>query len=184
MGARFLKSWITQPVKNIEEINKRLDSVEEFVNNSTGRINLTNLLDRISDIERLAVKLSNGTVNPRDFLSLKSTLSLLPNFKSVFSSFKSEYINSFNINIDDLVEFASVINRTIEEETPATIKDGGVIKNNVNGELDYFRKLLNGSEDWLQKFEAEQKEITGIKNLRVGYNRNFGYFIEITKYNL
>ena len=184
MGARFLKSWITQPVKNIEEINKRLDSVEEFVNNSTGRINLTNLLDRISDIERLAVKLSNGTVNPRDFLSLKLTLSLLPNFKSVFSSFKSEYINSFNINIDDLVEFASVINRTIEEETPATIKDGGVIKNNVNGELDYFRKLLNGSEDWLQKFEAKQKEITGIKNLRVGYNRNFGYFIEITKSNL
>ncbi len=184
MGARLLKSWITQPIKNIDEINKRLDSVEEFVNNSTGRINLSNLLDRITDIERLAVKLSNGTVNPRDLLSLKSTLSLLPNFKSIFNSFDSEYINNFNVNTDELTEFASVINRTIEEEAPAVIKDGGVIKDNVNGDLDYFRGLLTGSESWLQKFEAEQKDVTGIKNLRVSYNRNFGYFIEVTKSNL
>ncbi len=184
MGSRLLKSWITQPVKNIEELNKRHNSVEELINNSTNRLNLSNLLNKICDIERLAVKLSNGSINPRDFLALKDTFALLPNFESIFKNFSNSYLNCFPNGVENLVEFASIINRTIDEDAPVNTKDGGFIKNNVHSDLDYFRNLLTGGEEWLKNYEAEQKEITGIKNLKVSYNRNFGYFIEITKSNL
>ncbi len=184
MGSRLLKSWITQPVKNIEEIQKRLDSTEELINNTQNRLNLSNILGKVCDIERLAVKLSNGSVNPRDFIALKNSFSLLPNFQAIFKSFKNEYLNKFIEDTDDIVEFASIINRTIKENAPVNIKDGGFINDNVNSDLDYFRDLLTGGEDWLENYETQQKEITGIKNLKVGYNRNFGFFIEVTKSNL
>ena len=184
MGSRLLKNWITQPTKNIDELNSRLNAVEELIENAQSRLNLTNLMDRICDIERLAVKISNGSVNPRDFLALKDTFSVFPNFESIFSTFRSPYLNNFSKNNKELVEFASIINRTIDDNAPVSIKDGGVIKNNVNSDLDYYRDLLTGGEEWLKKFEDEQKELTGISNLRVSYNRNFGFFIEVTKSNL
>lgn len=184
MGSRLLKNWITQPTKNIGELNNRLDAVEELIENPQSRINLTNLMDRICDIERLAVKISNGSVNPRDFLALKDTFSVFPNFESIFSTFKSPYLNNFSKQNKELVEFASIINRTIDDNAPVSIKDGGVIKENVNSDLDYFRSLLTGGEEWLKKFEEEQKELTGINNLRVSYNKNFGFFIEVTKSNI
>ncbi len=184
MGSRLLKSWITQPIKNIDELNTRLSAVEELINNASSRLNISNLMDRICDIERLAVKLSNGSVNPRDFLALKDTFALFPNFEALFKGFENPYLNSFTDRIADLVEFASIINRTIDDNASITIKDGGIIKDNVNSDLDYYRSLLTGGEEWLRNFENEQKEITGIKNLRVSYNRNFGFFIEVTKSNL
>ncbi len=184
MGSRLLKSWITQPIKNIQELTTRQNAVEELINSSSDRLNLSNLLNKICDIERLAVKLSNGSVNPRDFLALKDTFALLPNFESIFKNFSNSYLNSFPNGTENLVEFASIINRTIDEDAPVNTKDGGFIKNNVHSDLDYYRNLLTGGEEWLKNFEAEQKEITGIKNLKVSYNRNFGYFIEVTKSNL
>lgn len=184
MGSRLLKSWITQPIKNIDELNTRLNAVEELINNASSRLNISNLMDRICDIERLAVKLSNGSVNPRDFLALKDTFALFPNFENLFKNFQNPYLNGFTDRVTDLVEFASIINRTIDDNASITIKDGGIIKDNVNSDLDYYRSLLTGGEEWLRNFENEQKEITGIKNLRVSYNRNFGFFIEVTKSNL
>ncbi|MCD7779447.1 MAG: DNA mismatch repair protein MutS [Candidatus Gastranaerophilales bacterium] len=185
MGSRLLKSWITQPIINIDEIQKRQDAVEELINNTSLRLNLSDLLSRVCDIERLAVKLSNANVHPGDFIVLKNTLALMPNFQAVFKNFKNDYLNDFINDINDLMEFASIINKTINEEALIkNIKEGGYIKDNVNGELDYFRDILNGGEQWLKDFEAKQKEITGIKNLRVGYNRNFGFFIEVTNSNL
>ncbi len=184
MGSRLLKSWITQPVKNINEITLRQNAVEELINNSQARITLSNLLERMTDIERLAVKLSNSTINPRDFLALKETLSLFPNFKAVSDNFKSPYLNEFSNSVNELVEFASVISRTIQDDPPINIKDSGIIKDDVNAELDYYRNLITGGENWLKDFEEKQKELTGIKNLRVSYNRNFGFFIEVTKSNL
>ena len=184
MGSRLLKNWITQPVKNITEIKNRQNAVEAIINNPTGRITITNLLSGMSDIERLSVKLSNGSISPRDFLSLKETLSVFPNVKAVLASFGNDYLSDFAPNLNQLMEFASNIARTINEDSPVSIKDGNVIKDNVNSDLDYFRSLLTGGEEWLKNFEAEQKELTGIKNLRVSYNRNFGFFIEVTKSNL
>ncbi len=184
MGSRLLKSWLTQPVKNINEILRRQNSVEELISNSQMRITISNLLGKMTDIERLAVKLSNSSINPRDFLSLKETLSILPNFKAALGNFQSEYLQCPLENIDDLVEFASIIARTIKDEPSNNIKDGNIIRDEVNSDLDYYRGLLTGGEEWLKNFEEEQKEISGIKNLRVSYNRNFGFFIEITKSNL
>lgn len=184
MGARLLKNWITQPVKKIQEIKNRQNAVEAIINNASARITLINLLSGMSDIERLSVKLTNGTVSPRDFLSIKEALTVFPNIKAVLNLFNNEYLSGFAPKSAQLAEFASNIARTINEETPVNIKDGNVIKDNVNADLDYFRSLLTGGEEWLKNFEAEQKEITGIKNLRVGYNRNFGFFIEVTKSNI
>ncbi|MBQ9245437.1 DNA mismatch repair protein MutS [bacterium] len=184
MGSRLLKNWITQPIKNIDELNNRLNSVEELINNSQSRITLSNLLDKVCDIERLAVKISNGSVNPRDFIALKDTFSIFPNFASIFKIFQTPYLNNFTEHSDELVEFASIVNRTIDENASASTKDGGIIKENVNSDLDYYRSLLTGGEEWLKKYETEQKEITGINNLRVSYNKNFGFFIEVTKSNI
>lgn len=184
MGSRLLKSWITQPVKSVEEITKRQMSVEELINSSSLRINLSNILSGISDIERLAIKLSNGNINPRDFISLKSSLSLIPNFESIFKNFQSPYLKDFISQSNELMEFASIINRTIVDDPPVNIKDGGIIREDVNSELDYYKNLVSGGEEWLRKFEEQEKQRTGIKNLRVSYNRNFGYFIEVTKSNI
>jgi DNA mismatch repair protein MutS len=184
MGSRLIKSWITQPVKDIEELTQRQNAVQELIDNTTSRLNLSNLLEKVCDIERLAVKLSNATANPRDFLALKDSLSLLPDFESIFKNFSSKYLSNFIKKSNKLVEFASLINSTIDENASVNTKDGGFIKEGISGDLDYFRGLLTGGENWLKQFEAEQKELTGIKNLRVSYNKNFGFFIEITKSNL
>lgn len=184
MGARLLKNWITRPVKNIDEIKTRQNAVEELIENTQNRLNLENLSDKICDIERLAIKISNSSANPRDFLALKDTFQLFPNFKSIFSNFKSQYLNDFSQNADELYEFSAIINKTIDENASANTKDGGYIKAGVDGTLDYYRDLLSGGEKWLREFEEKQKEETGIKNLKVSYNKNFGFFIEITKSNL
>ena len=184
MGSRLLKSWITQPLKNKDEIEKRQNAVEELINNSHNRINLMNLLSNICDLERFAIKLGNGNINPKEYIALKNTLFLFPNFQSIFKNFNASYLKDFTENCDELVEFASIINRTINDDPPINIKDGGVIKENVNAELDYFKDLLSGGKEWLKSFEEQEKEKTGIKNLRVAYNNNFGFFIEITKSNI
>lgn len=184
MGSRLLKNWINQPIKNTAEIKCRQDAVEELINSAKDRINLSNLLSRVCDIERLSVKLSNGSINPRDYIALKETLFLIPNFESIFKNFKNDYLKNFTAKTEELTDFASVINRTIQDDPPITVKDGGVIKENVSAELDYYKQLLTGGEEWLNNFEEQEKEKTGIKNLRVAYNRNFGYFIEVTKSNL
>lgn len=183
MGARLLKSWITQPIKNIEEIKNRQDSVEELITNSQGRLNLENILERFSDTERLAVKLTNGTVTPRDLLAIKDSLSLLPNLKSIFNTFNSKYLKEFNYDINVLNNFASIIARTIDEEATNNLKTGKTIKDEVNSDLDYYRGLLCGGEEWIKEFELNQREKTGIKNLKVNYNKNFGFSIEISKSN-
>lgn len=182
-GSRLLKSWLTQPTRNIPVIQKRLDAVEELLNNPAATMHLGNLFDKISDIERLAVKLSNGSINPRDFLALRNSLLLFPNFEEIFNNFKSEYLAGFTTKVKDLYDFAKIINRTIDENAPASVKDGNVIKPDVNADLDYFRDLLNNSEAKTKQYEAKQREETGIKNLKVAYNNNFGYFIEVTKAN-
>ncbi len=181
MGSRLLKSWINQPIKNIKEIQLRQDSVEELINNAQARITIKNILSKMSDLERIAVRVNNSTANPRDFIALKDTLALLPNLKVVVGSFQTQYLAGFLSDIDDIMEFTSVIANTINDEPPVNLKDGGVIKDNLDANLDYYRSLINDKETWLQKFEAQQKEITGIKNLKVSYNKNFGFFIEVSK---
>lgn len=183
MGSRLLKKWITQPLKNVQKINNRLDAVEEFINNRQAANKLAALLSKIYDIERLSVKMSNGNANPRDFLAIKDSLFLLPEITSILSEFNNEFLK-LSVNIEELLDFANVIEKTISENAPVGVKDGGIIKEGVNGELDYFRELLNGGEKKLLETETYEKERTGIKNLRIGYSKTFGYFIEVTNSNL
>lgn len=183
MGSRLLKKWITQPLKDVSKINKRLDAVEELLQNSRLSSALSSVLAKVYDIERLAVKLSNSSANPRDMLAIKNSLLILPEVADILENFSSGFLK-INQDTDDLVEFANVIDRTIKEDAPVGVKDGGIINEGVNGELDYYRELLNGGEKKLAETEANEKERTGIKNLRIGYSKTFGYFIEVTNSNL
>ncbi len=183
MGARLLKKWIAQPLKNIKEIESRQDAVSSLIANPQVRLELSALLDKVVDIQRLATRSSNNSINPRDFVALKNTLLLLPDFKEVLKEIKSEYFEVYS-DVVKVVEFAQIIEKTIVEEPPILIKEGGLIKSGVNSELDYFRGLLHNGKNWLSDFEEREKERTGIKNLKVGYSRVFGYFIEVTNSNL
>ena len=180
MGARLLKNWVCQPLKSTEDILNRQNSVTELVEKSDERITISNLLEKIYDIQRLATRMSNNSANPRDFLGLKSSLMILPDLLDATE--KLEYnplaeINKYRVEIS---EYASLIDRTIAENAPQVIKEGGILKEGVSGELDYFRELLTGGETWVKSYEEREKERTGIKSLKVTSNKVFGYYIEIS----
>lgn len=184
MGARLLKSWICQPLKNIPEITQRQDVVEELIAKPQIRGELSDILAKIYDIQRLSTRLSNNSANPRDFLSLKDTLLLLPDLIQTTDGLEASSFEKLSQYEPELSEFANIIDRTIREDAPIIAKDGGVIKAGVSGELDYFNDLLTGGEKWLKEFEESEKEKTGCKFLKVGYNKVFGFFIEVTNSNL
>ena len=179
MGSRQLKKLITQPLKDVLKINQRLDAVEEMMENPKILSNLASVLSKIYDIERLAVKLGNSTVNPRDLLAIKDSLFCIPEINSIIGNFKSDILKP-DIYEEELVELAEVIEKTVREDAPVQTKDGNIIKEGVNGELDYFRDLLQNGEAKLLQMETDERERTGIKNLKVGYSKTFGYFIEVT----
>ena len=184
MGARQLKKWIHQPLKNLSKIIERQDAVEELIKNTSSRIQLIGLLEKVYDIQRLSTRISNNTANPRDFLALRDTIKLLPEFEDVLKNFDSKLLSKLSESRPNLQEFADIIEKTISDEAPIIVKDGNVIKEGVSADLDYYRDLLKGGKNWLVDFEAKQKEETGIKFLKVGYSKTFGYFIEISNSNL
>ena len=184
MGTRLLKNWICQPLKNISEITKRQNIIEELLSKSEVRNELTNLLGKIYDIQRLSTRLSNNSANPRDFLGVNETLKLLPPIIELVSELDTTIFSKLSEYEPELSEFASIIDRTIKEDAPPIAKDGGIIKTGVSAELDYFNDLLTGGETWLREFEETEKERTGCKFLKVGYNKVFGFFIEVTNSNL
>ncbi len=180
MGARLLKSWLCQPLRKREDIVARQNYVSELVEKAELRVQMAASLEKIYDIQRLATKISNGSVNPKDFLGLKTSLLMLPELLESSQQLENNPFESVMEYANEISDFAMMIERTIDDNAPAQIKEGGIIKNGVNGELDYFRDLLTGGEEWLKTFEEQERESTGIKNLKVGYNRVFGYFLEVT----
>lgn len=184
MGARLLRNWICQPLKDVKSILTRQNSITEFVEKTDLRKSIIELLERIYDIQRLSTRISNSSASPRDFISLKESLSILPELLSCANQLEYNPLSKINEYIEEINDFTSLIERTLLENPPIVIKEGGIIKQGVNGELDYFRDLLTGGENWLKEFEETEREKTGIKNLRVSYNKVFGYFIEVTNSNL
>ena len=184
MGARLLRNWICQPLKRVEDILARQNSVTELVQKSDIRFSLSESLEKIYDIQRLATRMSNGSASPKDFVSLKLSLSMLPQILEETVDLEFDMFSSIREYKDEIADFTQVIENTIVDNPPVLLKEGGIIKQNVSGELDYFRDLLTGGEEWLRNFEEEEKERTGIKNLKIGYNKVFGYFIEVTNSNL
>ena len=184
MGARLLKSWICQPLKDIKQIQKRQENVSLLVENTSARNDITALLREIYDIQRLSTKMSNGSANPRDFVSLKSSLKAFPRLVETSKQAGISVFSAFEDKLLDIENYAELIEKTIVDNPPILIKEGGVIKEGVNSNLDYLRDLMTNGEDWLKNFEETERQRTGIPTLKVGYNRVFGYFIEITNSNL
>ncbi len=180
MGARLLKNWICQPLKNVDDILKRQNAVSELVERENIRYSLSENLEKIYDIQRLATRMSNGSASPKDFVSLKLSLMMLPAILDVTQDLENDMFKSVREYREEIADYATMIDNTLVDNPPVLLKEGGIIKERVSGELDYFRDLLTGGEQWLSDFEEAEKERTGIKNLKIGYNKVFGYFIEVT----
>jgi DNA mismatch repair protein MutS len=182
MGARFLSSVILSPLANKDKINYRLDGVNELYDSTVIRVGLAELLHQVKDIERLTGKISNDNIMPRDCLALAQSILVIPNIRFQLSGFTSQIIKDIDENLFDLTDLANLINNAIESDsTPATLKDGGFIKQGFNAKLDELRQIKSKSTKILGEMESRERDATGIRNLKIGFNRVFGYYIEVTK---
>ena len=184
MGGRLLKKWLEQPLLDITQIEKRLSVVEYLTSNLMILDDIRNLLKEVYDMERLGSKISNGNCNGRDFISLKNSIMVLPGLKILLKKTNHSYLASLEMKIDSLDDLYNLINNSIDENPPITIKEGGLIKNGYNKELDELRESNQKGKEWLAILEQEEKSKTGIKNLKIGYNRIAGYYFEVTKSNM
>ena len=175
MGARTLKSMLMHPLKDIKLINERLDIVEKLNNEFLLREELRNNLYEVYDLERLCGKVICGTLNARDMLQIKKSLSVLPNIKRIVTSL------NLNYDIDTHEDIYNLLSRSIYEEPPITIKEGYLIKSGYNSELDELKSLRSGGKEFISSLESTEREKTGISNLKVGFNKVFGYYIEVSK---
>ena len=184
MGGRHLRRWLNDPLIDVSEIQERLDAVEELKNNMMLRGDITELLKKIYDIERLAGKISYGNATGRDMISLKCSVAQLPELKKILAETASPLLQQIHTNLDILEDIHDLIEESIVEEPPLTIKEGGIIKKGYNEEIDKLKTATTEGKNWILQLEAEEREKTGIKGLKVGFNRVFGYYIEVTKSNL
>ena len=175
MGSRKLKSWLLNPLKNKKDIESRYQKIEKLNNEFILKDELKNALYEVYDIERLAGKTVNGNLNPRDLLQMKKSLSVLPKIKKIVAKLDFPY----NINLHK--ELYDLLDRSIDEDAPITTKEGGIIKSGFDEKLDEIKAIRSGGKDFIAQFESEIREKTGIKNLKVGYNKVFGYYIEVSK---
>ncbi len=184
MGGRKIRKWIGEPLLDVNQINKRLNAVRELKENSILRGELQQTLKKVYDIERLVGKISYGNSNGRDLNALKNSLKQIPNIKNLIKDSNSELIRFLEVSLDECSDLAKLIEDAIVEDPPITLKEGGIIKLGYNQEIDEYKKASTEGKKWLLELEQREKEATGIKNLRIGFNRVFGYYIEITKSNL
>ncbi len=186
MGGRALRHWLESPLLNREEIEKRQNAVEVLVNNNMFRDELQGMLKSVYDIERLVSKVVGGSVNARELISLKNSLEKLPNLKVLISKIvektNDKYFNEFYETLDTLEDVYTLIDKAIKEDAGITIKEGDIIKDGFSAQVDEYRLASTKGQEWLMELEAKEKELTGIKGkwLRIGYNRVFGYYIEVT----
>ena len=181
MGGRLLRRWLNDPLLEVKEIQERLDAVKELKDNMMLRGEITDTLKKVYDIERLAGKMTYGNANARDMITLKNSLERLPEVKNVLAMCQSHKLKELYENLDELKDVFALIEKSIVEDPPMTIKDGGIIKLGYDEEIDTLKKASTEGKTWLAKLEADEKEKTGIKTLKVGYNKVFGYYIEVSK---
>ncbi|KAF0139019.1 MAG: DNA mismatch repair protein MutS [Stygiobacter sp.] len=183
MGGRMLKKWITSPLRKLEPILKRQECIEEFVSNKTLRKNLQNELSEIGDLERLISKVCTGRVNPREIVSLKSSLKKIPLIKQLLDQSSVETITAINHKLNSLESLIEKIESAVADDPPLAISDGGVIRKGFNVELDELRSLSTNAKDWIANLQKTERERTKISSLKVSYNKVFGYYIEISNAN-
>ncbi len=180
MGGRLLRRWLNDPLIDAVEINKRLEAVNELKDSIMLRGDIIENLKKVYDIERLAGKMAYGNATPRDMITLKNSLSKLPEIKQILSQVKTNYLKEICENIDKLQDMYTLIDEAIEDDPPMNTKDGGYIKLGYDEEIDKLKNATQNGKKWLMELEAEEKEKTGIKTLKIGFNKVFGYYIEVT----
>ena len=180
MGARTLRKYIEQPLINRAEIEARLSAVEELKENAISREEIREYLAPVYDLERLVSRITYQSANPRDLTAFQSSLSMLPHIRYILSEMKSPLLKELYDNLDPLEDICSLIGEAICDEPPIAMKEGGIIRDGYNEEVDRLRQAKSNGKEWIAKLEADEREKTGIKNLRIKYNKVFGYYLEVT----
>lgn len=184
MGGRMLKQWVEQPLLDVEQINRRLDAVSELVDSLFLRRQVAESLKGVYDLERLAGRVAYGTANARDLLALRKSFDQLPVLKQALAGCDSALLAEIRDGLDDMADINQLLHRAIEDDPPVSIRDGGIFRAGYNAEVDRLREASRSGKNWLAGLEAEEREKTGIKSLKVGYNKVFGYYLEVTRANL
>ncbi len=184
MGGRMLRRWLNDPLVDVEEIKARLEAVGELKDNVILRGDIVDNLKKVYDIERLTGKIAYGNANGRDMISLKNSLMRLPELKKVLETTTSPMLQNIHAQIDELQDVSSLIEKAIVEEPPISVKEGNLIKIGYHEEIDTLKLATTQGKNWLIELEAREREATGMKALKVGFNKVFGYYIEVTKSNL
>lgn len=180
MGARTLRSFVEQPLIERTEIEERYDAIDEFNTNAITREEIREYLNLVYDLERLITRVTYQTANPRDLIAFRNSIHMLPPIKTLMSDFQSPLLKRLYEQMDTLDELYELIERSIAEEPPLTLHDGGILKEGYNEEVDRLRKAKTDGKSWLADLEAKEREKTGIKNLKIKYNKVFGYYLEVT----
>ncbi|PWJ79060.1 UNVERIFIED_CONTAM: DNA mismatch repair protein MutS [Murimonas intestini] len=180
MGARMLRSFIEQPLIDRQEIERRLQAVEELTENAIAREEIREYLNPVYDLERLISKISYQSASPRDLISFKNSLAMIPPVKYIMKGFEAPLLKEIEADIDELADICSLIGNSIVDEPPLTIKEGGIIREGYNEEIDKLRNAKTEGKNWLAQLEAEEREKTGIKSMKVKFNKVFGYYLEVT----
>ena len=184
MGGRLIRSWLEKPLMDVDEINARLDSVEVLVNEAITREEISENLRSVRDIERLAGKVVYGVANGRDLLSMAKTFEALPKIKEKLAPLSADMLREIDSGIDELSDMYKLIDDAIDEDAPVSIREGKIFKEGYNAEVDRLRDIVENGTNYLTELALREKEKTGIKNLKIGYNRVFGYYIEVSKSNI
>ncbi len=183
MGSRLLKAWVTEPLKDVASIGRRLDAVQELVSNTLARNDIASSLKGARDLERLISKVMYGSANARDLLSVKDSLESVPEMREVLRSAESELLKELGSGLKDVGDVADLISRAIASDPPVPLKEGGLIREGFDPALDSLRAQAREGREWIATLEEKERERTGIKNLRLGFNNVFGYYIEVSKSN-
>ena len=184
MGGRTLKSWIINPLRDLNSIRERISAVEELLNNESSRKRILSELKGTGDVERIQTKICTGRVNARELLYLAKALKKIPVIKEILKELRSPYMSSIDSNLNNVTEITDEIERAIKPEPPLQITEGGVIKDGYNAELDEIRAIFSSGRKWITEMQETERKRTGINSLKISFNRVFGYYIEVTKPNL
>ena len=180
MGARMLRSFVEQPLIDPDEINARLDAVTELNNKAMLREEIREYLNPVYDLERLVSKISYRSANPRDLIAFKTSLSMLPHIKQILKEFDAPLIQELDERMDDLTDLCQLVDIAIAKEPPLAVKEGGIIKDGYHEQVDQYRNAKTEGKTWLAQLEEEEREKTGIRNLKIKFNKVFGYYLEVT----
>ena len=180
MGARTLRKYVEQPLIDKQEIEKRLDAVAELKDTAISREEIREYLSPVYDLERLITRIAYGTANPRDLTAFRSSLEMLPHIRYILEEMGSELLKNIRDDMDPLEDLCSLVKDAIREEPPIAMKEGNIIRDGYNEEVDKLRRAKSDGKEWLAKLENDEREKTGIKNLRIKYNKVFGYYLEVT----